>query len=301
MKQCHLSEAMQPSMPREIKLIEILTMMGTEKKIIFGLTTAFTFASIIISLLLKTTYTAKTVLLPPHQQQGGSASAILEQLGPLAGMATGAGGLKSSGEMYVAFLKGDSIRDYLIEKFQLSERYKAKAHKDARKALDDHVKIVSEKLSGLITIEVEDTDPTFASNLANAHIEALSILMGRLALSEAHQRRVFFEREVDRVSEKAFRDLRVQEAVLGGLLKQLEMARIDESKEKPLLEQIDVATPPDRKSGPKRAQIVLLSTMTGFFLGFSISLFKFFLSRFKMDSANDLQFQNFVKAWKGPN
>jgi tyrosine-protein kinase Etk/Wzc len=45
------------------------------------------------------------------------------------------------------------------------------------------------------------------------------------------------------------------------------MARVDEAKEAPLLQQIDIAEAPEFKSKPKRAQIVLLAGVAGLFLG----------------------------------
>jgi uncharacterized protein involved in exopolysaccharide biosynthesis len=51
------------------------------------------------------------------------------------------------------------------------------------------------------------------------------------------------------------------------LVKQYEMARVDEAKEGPLLQQIDVAQPPEQRSKPKRTLIVLLAGTAGLFLG----------------------------------
>ena len=45
------------------------------------------------------------------------------------------------------------------------------------------------------------------------------------------------------------------------------MARIDESREGPVIQVVDVATPPELKSKPKKALIVLLTIFaTGFLL-----------------------------------
>ncbi len=47
-----------------------------------------------------------------------------------------------------------------------------------------------------MTIAVDDKDPTFAAELANAHIGALSRFMEKLAVTEAQQRRVYLEQQV---------------------------------------------------------------------------------------------------------
>ncbi|MFM0505047.1 GumC family protein [Paraburkholderia caffeinilytica] len=66
---------------------------------------------------------------------------------------------------------------------------------------------------------------------------------------------------------RAYRDLRYQEAMLDTLTKQVELARIDEAKEGPLVQTIDSARPPEKKSGPKRLLIVLGGLLAGFFVG----------------------------------
>ena len=75
------------------------------------------------------------------------------------------------------------------------DRYEAKFRESARTALDGNVVITSGK-EGLITVDVSDKDPAFAAQLANAHVEELGRLMTRLAVTEAQQRRLFFEKQL---------------------------------------------------------------------------------------------------------
>jgi uncharacterized protein involved in exopolysaccharide biosynthesis len=282
----------------EFDVLETLTTLAEHRKFVLGLPFFASILAAVISLILPPTYTAKTVLMPPQQQGGGGASAILEQLGPLAGMAAGVSGFKSSADMYVAFLQGDTVRDQLIDKFDLMNRYSAKNRSDARKAVEKKVRVTADKKSGLMFVEADDEDPAFAAQLANGNVEALSQLMGKLALSEARQRRIFFEREVDKLADKAFRDIRVQEAVLGGLLKQLEIARIDESKDSPLLQQVDVATPPDRKSAPKRMVIVLTTAIFTLIVTTSITLMRKSFDSFFAKPENSEKLRMMKLAWK---
>lgn len=53
-------------------------------------------------------------------------------------------------------------------------------------------------------------------------------------------------------AERAFREMKVQEATLDVFLKQLEVARSDEAKDGPLLQQLEVAIVPEKPSKPKR-------------------------------------------------
>jgi uncharacterized protein involved in exopolysaccharide biosynthesis len=212
-------------------------------------------------------------------------------------MAAGVAGMKSSGDMYVAFLKGSTVRDQLIEKYHLQERYDEKTLVETRKKLDKHIKILTEKSSGLIGIEVEDKDPAFAAELANAHVNALSELMGRLALSEARQRRIYFEREVDKVARKAFRDIRIQEAVLGSLLKQLEMARLDEAKEAPLLQQVDIARTPDKRSSPRRGLMIAFAGILGLAVGMTVGFFRRSFKNMSVDPRTSIRFDRMKSTW----
>jgi uncharacterized protein involved in exopolysaccharide biosynthesis len=62
--------------------------------------------------------------------------------------------------------------------------------------LDRNVQINLGKKDGLITVEVDDKDPQRAAEMANAHVDELRILSSGLALSEAQQRRAFFEAQL---------------------------------------------------------------------------------------------------------
>jgi uncharacterized protein involved in exopolysaccharide biosynthesis len=54
----------------------------------------------------------------------------------------------------------------------------------------------------LIYVEVDDTDPEFAADLANAYVQELGNVLGRMAVTEAQHRRVFFEKQLKEVAEK---------------------------------------------------------------------------------------------------
>ena len=131
--------------------------------------------------------------MPPQQQQSGAA-AMLAGLGALGGLA-GAAGIKSPADQYVAFLKSRSLQDALVDRFKLLERYETKFREDARTVLGESVQIAIGK-DGLITIDASDKDPAFAAQMATAHVEELDRLLNRLAVTEAQQRRLFFEKQL---------------------------------------------------------------------------------------------------------
>jgi tyrosine-protein kinase Etk/Wzc len=78
---------------------------------------------------------------------------------------------------------------------------------------------------------------------------------------------------------RKMRELKIQEAIFEQLTKQFEMAKISEAKDSSTLQVLDEAVVPLRKSKPKRALIVLLSTITAFFVSIFIVFIQEYLSK----------------------
>ncbi len=300
-----------------------------------------------IATLIPPTFTAKTVILPPQQQQS-SASAALASLGALAGLAGGGGGgLKNPTDQYVALLQSNRVSDQIIKQHDLAKVYETELQTDTRKQLAENVRIYAGKKDGLISIEVDDESPERSADIANSYVKVFQDLNASLAISEAQQRRAFFEQQLEyskerltkaqqalqssgfnasalkvepqaeagnfariraelstaelrlqslrqSLSENApeiatmkaqiahlqrelqnastdtrsadstdyvsrFREFKYQETLFQMMAQQYELARVDESREGALIQVVDVATPPERKSKPKRGQAALLS------------------------------------------
>lgn len=345
----------------EISLLDLLHTVVDNLRLLVLAPLAVGLAALGISFLVTPTFTATTKFLPPQQQQS-AAAAMLQSLGALGGIAGAATGLKNPNDQYVSFLQSRSLQDALIQRFSLMERYEAEFPQDARKALSENARVSSGK-DGLITVDVDDHDPVFAAELANAHVQELTQLLGRLAVTEAQQRRMFFEKQLqdakDRLTQaeqalqasgvnvsalksnpqaaveglaqlqanitaqevkvatmrsyltenapdfrqalaelnalrgqlrKAeasqpktgaesdsdyvakFRDFKYHETLFELFAKQYELARVDESREGAVIQVVDAAQPPDRKSKPKKAVIAVLATLA---TGFALLLFVF--------------------------
>jgi uncharacterized protein involved in exopolysaccharide biosynthesis len=145
-------------------------------------------------------YKANTKVLPPQQSQS-TASAMLSQLGGLAGGAGAALGLKNPNDLYVSMLKSRLLTDKLIKRFDLQSRYEEKFTETTRKVLEANSAISSGK-DNIISIEVEDKDPKIAAEIANAYVEELITLTSTFALTEASQRRVFYEKQLLQAKDK---------------------------------------------------------------------------------------------------
>ena len=327
-----------------------------------------------LALIMTPTFTASALLMPPQQSQS-TLTSLLGQLGSLASL-TGMGGqMKSPADMYIGVLESRTIADHLIDKFNLKALYKTKTREDTRVALKKHSKFVASK-DGLIHIMVDDHSPGRASDIANAYVDELYLMNSHLAITEAAQRRVFFDqelaneknsltaaeetlkqmeektgviqltgqaesiirsiaqaraeiaaREVELQATRTFatdqnpdamrlqeqintlrdqlnklendprasqlnagnlqagrvpsvgleyarklRDVRFNEALYELLTKQYEAARIDEAKAAPLIQVVDRAVPPDKKSSPHRVLLTLGFGFVGFLIACAVSI-----------------------------
>ena len=184
-----------------INLLDLALVLAVRKRFILLCGFIAAVVTAIIVLVIPVSFTATTTMLPP--QQSSSASALLGSLGGLASLAGGGGGgaasmlgLKNPADLYIGLLQSETIADGLINRFHLMQVYKVKKMFKARKALKSATTILAEK-SSLIRISVKDHDPKRAAALANGYVEALHDLMSHLAVTEAGQRRMFFEQQLE--------------------------------------------------------------------------------------------------------
>lgn len=361
--------------------VDLLIALGYEKKRFFLMSVLGVALGLAVALTVPRYYTATTVILPPQQQQAGQAGA-LAQLGALAGVAGAATGMKTPEDLYLALLKSRSLQTLVVQKLKLQERYGIASMDACLSTLSGRVKITVQKSTGLITINADDRNPQFAAELADAYVAQLRDMMSRLALTEAQQRRLFFEKQQDKIknalvqaeirfaglqqttglmvtasqaemalreaaetrrliaelevkraalgsaftaenaslralnaqlstlrqrlsqleggghhepqdkanpdryrSVQAYRDAKTYEVAYEQVTKQLELARLDEAKEGPLLQQVDPAIPPEFPSKPKRILVLLGIAMAFSALGALWSIVRG-MRRVRAQSAN---------------
>jgi uncharacterized protein involved in exopolysaccharide biosynthesis len=182
-----------------ISLLDLLAVLAERKRLIFGITSIFAVGSVIVSLLLPVKYTATVTLMPP-QQNTSLSSVLASQLGSLGGVAALAGGslgMKNPNDMYVGMLTSRTVEDSMIHDFGLMDEYHARLISDARKKLENYAKIDGSTKDGLIHISVQDGSPQRAAELANGYVTEFQKLSSHLAITEASQRRLFFEQQLE--------------------------------------------------------------------------------------------------------
>lgn len=83
---------------------------------------------------------------------------------------------------------------------------------------------------------------------------------------------------------RVMREFKVQETLYELLTKQFEIAKIEEARDTPTLQVLDLAVAPDRKSKPARLMNILTAT---FLAGFSALIFVFFKEYYEKMNEND--------------
>jgi len=182
----------------EISVLDALITVARHRRTILTFVLAGLLVGIVLSLLLPARYTATTSILPPAQNVSAG-SALLSQLGSLgsvASMAQGSFGLKNPNDLQVAMLQSRTVEDAVIDRFDLMKIYGKRRKSDTRKKLEHNVSIESGAKDGLIRISVTDRDPQRATDMANGYVEEFMKASAHLAVTEASQRRLFFERQL---------------------------------------------------------------------------------------------------------
>lgn len=340
-----------------IGLFEVATLLGQHWKLLTAAPVGAGLVALGVAFVIPPTFTGVTTFLPPQQQS--TAASVLSQLGPLAGLVGSGANLRTPADQYVALMRSVTVSDRIVDQFKLIEQYDTKYRMDARKELDGNVRISVGKKDGLITVEVDDRSPQRAADMANRYVDELRRMTSTIAISEAQQRRLFFEHQLQQTKDKLtaaqlalqasgfnqgaikaepkaaaegyaklraevtaaevrlqavrgsladdtpevrqqqatlaalrgqlarleqttdpnagpdyvskYREFKYQETLFDLFARQYELARVDESREGALIQVVDPATPPERKSKPKRAIIAVVATLgTALLLGMAV-------------------------------
>lgn len=183
--------------PGEVRLLDLLILLGDQNKLIVRTTLIAAVASAIVAFLLPNRYTATTTILPPQQSPSLASSLIgqMSALGPMAMLAQKDLGLKNPNDLYGGMLRSRTAEDALIRRFDLVRVYHETKISSARRDLESATSITQSK-EGLVVIAVEDRDPQRAFAVANAYVDELRRLTQDFAVTEAGQRRLFFEQQL---------------------------------------------------------------------------------------------------------
>jgi tyrosine-protein kinase Etk/Wzc len=189
----------QKESSRDLHLLDPLIVIARGKWFIFVVTSAAAALSVLYALLAPPIYTSTVKILPPQQNQSIAAS-LAGQLGGLANLAGRDIGIRNPNDTYLAMLHSRLVADALIRRFGLQQLYRQKNLTYTRERLELATQIQSGK-DGVISIAVEDSDAQRAAELANGYVEELRQLNQKIAVTEAGQRRSFFQTQLEKAKE----------------------------------------------------------------------------------------------------
>ena len=169
----------------------------------------------------------------------------------------------------------------------------------------NHVSVTEDRLTGLIKINVILEDPMIAAQVANYIGEQVQLYIQKGNSAQAAKEKMFIsdrltivknelesiemdlkdfkERnrgyddspELFMVFSRLFREVEAKKQVYLTLQQQLELSRIEEVKQTPILHILDHAVPPSRKSSPNRVLFLTLFAIFGFFASSLVTIFKY--------------------------
>jgi len=177
----------------EIRLLDYWAVLVRHRKLITLITVGAFLVSIVVSLLLPKTYLSRASIMPP-QQDSTVASGLLSSL-PF-GLGGGLLGLQTPTDLWVGILNSQSVKDSIIERFNLRELYGTETIEDTREVLDKAVNIEKSK-EEIISISVEDWEPERAASMANAFIEELDRVNRDAVMSAGKRMRTFVEKRLN--------------------------------------------------------------------------------------------------------
>jgi capsule polysaccharide export protein KpsE/RkpR len=219
-----LSGEMEGAALERNELVDVLILLARRRGFIFRVTMLAVIGGIVISFLLPVRYTAMVEILTPQQVQSVAPLLLMNSgsssnLSALAASSTGAFSMRSPNDIYVGLLESRLIADGIIREFDLTKVYHSRDMTAARKKLAKRTIVTSEK-SGLLSIAVIDSDKARAAAIANAYVDQLHTLTKTLAVSEASQRRLYYEDQLDHAkeslvsAESAFRQIQRKQGIV---------------------------------------------------------------------------------------
>jgi len=187
-------------MDQDPTLLDYWNVIKRGRWLIISLVFSTILATLILSLLMPKTYQARTTIMPLGQEQSGLSAAL--SASPLAGIG-GLPGIQNPTDRLIVVLQSRTVAEEVIKKLDLfrifNEEQWDTAHAawkdpDKKPILEDAIKLlqkgvinVSSDRRGVITLTAEWRNPTLASQIANAYVDALSKFLNEHSISTNFQ------------------------------------------------------------------------------------------------------------------
>ena len=249
----------------------------------------------VLSLVWPKSYRATASIVPPLESgQGGD-------LGLMGGFLGGAEsallrrtlGVTSVADVYIGILESRAVADAIIDRLDLMEVYEQPGDRwRTREQLRNSTEIKVVEKQGVVKVSVVDRDPNRAAAIANAYVEELDSQNKRLSGGQAKNKRIFLEnrlaeidKQLSRIDDIPSREAQVQQMLYELLIRECELAKIEEAKTMPTIQVLDQATPPEFRHSPKRRRMVTKAAVASFAVAVFLAFLSEYRQRLKRDNA----------------
>ena len=283
----------------EITLRELISVLWGGRILIFCVTTVVAIASIIISLSITNVYTSESVLVNRDKQD--SPMSNFSGLASLAGVDLSAQGASLNKVMGIIesreFVKHLITFDNILPSLMAAQSYNANTKEiifddeiynhetkswvrdapanrgvvpsyiEAHKEYSEMISMTKDRLTGHVSLKVEHVSPIFAKEFLSLVINEANNVQRNIDVDSSTKALLYLRDQLSRTPQVEIRD-----SISKLIENQLETQMMASIHDDYVLMTLEPPFIPERKSGPIRSLIVILSTLVGGLLSASIVL-----------------------------
>ena len=188
-------------------LTDNLLLFWTNRRLILKNTIIVAFISLIISLLLPKWYASKAVVL----SSGAGKFNFLSSISPIPVANFGLSTINEDINNFIAILQSRTVKEYMVNKFNLVERYNQRDIEYAMEAFEEKMELeVTEE--GTLEISIIDKDPIVAKQMVSEALIMLDQINQNIGMEAGRYNREFLEKRLSQNEnnlEKAELDLKI--------------------------------------------------------------------------------------------
>lgn len=285
----------------EISLREIVSVLWNGKLLISAITTFFALTSIIVSLSLTNYYTSESLLISRDKQESGMSS--LSGLASIAGVDLSSQGASLNKVIDIIqsreFVKRLITYDDVLPSIMAAKSYDTSTKKlsfdpelynessktwvrdapvnrdvvpsyiETHKEYSELLSITKDRLTGHVTIKIEHISPVFAYDFLSLVIQEANDVYREIDIDGANKALTYLNQELSGSPQ-----VELKKSITNLMENQLETKMMASIHDDYVLMTLEPPFIPERKSGPVRSLIVILSTISGGLLSFMVVLFR---------------------------
>lgn len=300
----------------EIDLRELFEVLWTNKIRIIVITGLISFSSIVISLMMTNYYTSESVLIARDQQDSGSLSDF-SGVASLVGVDLSGDGASVFKVLEIIqsreFTKHLITFDNVLPSIMAAESYDTSSkkiifdpeiydeesktwtrepsangnvipsHLEAHREYADMLSVMKDKITGLISIKIEHVSPVFAHDFLSLIIQEANNLNREIDVKTTTKALTYLKAELSQTPQ-----VEIKKSISKLIENQLETKMMASIYDDYILIPLEPPFIPDKKSGPVRSLIVILSTLlAGIFSVMYVLIRHYFSDRQALSSKVD--------------